>query len=128
MDEQKKSKLEIWLEENEKDAALCEAIRDAVQKYGEDEVAVCALSKPIGAVAVFRTPTSSEYKRFTAGVLDDKTATKAVAAEILARNCVVHPEKKIFGGWCDQYGGIGTAVLKPLTKLAGAELAERGKE
>ena len=126
--DKKESKLDGWLEEHAKDETLCAKIRELVALHGEEELAVLTLTKPTGGVAIFRTPTSSEYKRFTAGILDDKTATKAAAAEILARNCVVHPDKRVFGEWCDRYGGIGSAVLKPLTKLAGAELAERGKE
>lgn len=125
---EKTSRLDEWLEEHAKDEALCAKIREAVEKHGEDEIAVLALSKPVGAVAIFRTPTAAEYKRFTANILDDKPSTKAAAGEIMARNCVVHPDKQTFASWCERYGGIGSAVLKPLSKLAGAELAERGKE
>jgi hypothetical protein len=128
VDDKKATKLEGWLEEHAGNEAVCSAIRDACDKHTEEDVEVLALTKPQGAVAIFRAPTSAEYKRFTAGILDDKTTTKAVAAEIMARNCVLYPDKLTFGSWCDRYGGIASAVLKPLTKLAGAELAERGKE
>lgn len=128
MSEAKETKLEGWLEEHAADEAVCTAIRDAVEKHGEDEIAVLCLAKPSGAVAIFRTPTAAEYKLFTARILDDKPQVKAAAAEQLARACVVHPAKPVFAGWCERYGGIGSAVLKSLTKLAGAELAERGKE
>lgn len=127
-DDETKTKLAEWLEEHDGNEALCAAIRDAVAKYGEDEIAVLTLGKPAGEIAIFRTPSSSEYKRFMANILDDKPATKAAAAEIMARNCVLYPEKKIFAGWCERYGAIGSSVLKSLSKLAGAELADRGKE
>lgn len=124
-DEQKPTKLEAWLDMHAKDAPLCEGIKAAVEKYGEEDVAVLDTR---GGVAVFRAPHAGEYKRFTSNILNDKADVKASAAEILARACVVYPQKPVFGAWCEKWGGIPSAVLKPLTKLAGAELVERGNE
>lgn len=122
------TKLEVWLERHKEDAKLCEAINAAVKQYGEDEVEVLCMSKPKGAVAVFRAPTAAEYHRFMGGILHESVETKAKAAGLMARSCILYPSKLLFGSWCDRYGGIGNAVLKPLSKLAGAELADRGKE
>jgi hypothetical protein len=138
-DDDDESRLDKWLrlygpredmpeEDRKKAETLCAAIREAAAKYGEDEIEVLALSKPKGAVAVFRAPSAPEYQRFMGGILHDSHETKAKAAGLMARAVVVYPSKVEFGSWCDRYGGIGNACLKPLSRLAGAELADRGKE
>lgn len=120
--------LATWREQYSKNPDLLAVIEKAAAEFGEDEIIVLDLVKPKGQTAIFRAPRSSEYQRFTTSILGDKADHKARAAEILARNCVVYPAKEVFAEWIERYAGIGAAVIKPLTRLAGAEASERGKE
>ncbi len=122
------TKLETWLDKHKANTELCAAITAAVEKDGEDEIAVLEMSRPVGKVAIFRAPTAAEYKRLMGGLIGEKVDTKTGAAEQLARTCVLYPTKQEFGKWCDRYGGIGVACLKSLSRLAGADLADSGKE
>ncbi len=89
------------------------------------ELVVCRTK---AGVAVFRCPKGSEYDRFLGGLLDDRKEQKVKAGNILARTCVVEPDKETFGAWLAQYPGIPSACTKPLNKLMGGELQARGKE
>lgn len=123
-----KTKLEEWTEEYEARTDVMAAIAEACAAHGEDEIAVCELTKPKGEVVIFRTPKPADYQRFMSNIIGDNPVNKARAAEILARACVVHPRKDVFNGWLEKYPAIPTAVIKAITKLAGNELADRGKE
>lgn len=103
--------------------SLSSAFGDLADKHRE--LVVCNTK---GGVAVFRIPTGAEYDQFLGGLLDDRKAQKVKAGNILARSCVVFPEKATFASWLTEYPGIPGACVKPLNKLMGGELQERGKE
>lgn len=139
MSEEKRTRVEEWLElysvkdsmtdaEKAKQETLRKAIQEFADRFGEDNVVVLDLIRPVGETAIFRAPEPAQYQRFTAAIIGDKGDAKARAAEVMARNCVVYPDRNTFGKWCDQYPAIGTGVLKSLTRLAGGEAVERGKD
>lgn len=126
----KRTNLEMWRAEysGEDDKQKLAAIEKAATDFGEAEIVVVDMTKPEGEIAIFRTPTPGEHARFTASILSDKGDAKARASEIMARNCVVYPDRNMFGSWCDKWPAIGPSVLKMLMRLAGGETKERGKE
>lgn len=126
----KKTNFDTWREEyiGEANAEKLKAIETAAATFGEDEIVPLDMTKPAGELAIFRTPTSAEHARFTASILGEKGDIRARAAEVLARNCVVHPDKQTFAKWCDRYPAIGGGVLKSLLALAGGGATQRGKE
>ena len=67
--------------------------------------------------AVYRRPTSAEYKRFRAMLHND--AQKADATEWLARACVVHPTRDQFNALLDEFPAIADASGTALGELVG---------
>jgi hypothetical protein len=139
MSEEKRSRLEEWQElyavkdsmtpeQKAKQLTLLTAISEFAGKFGEENIVVLDLVRPVGETAIFRAPDPPQYQRFTAAIIGDKGDAKARAAEVMARNCVVFPDRNTFGAWCDRYPAIGSGVLKSLTRLAGGEAVERGKD
>ena len=125
----------IWISEEDGELTNVDAF-EAKELYSElatldelvgahGEIVIC--NTKAGA-AVFRVPKGAEYDRFLGGILDDRKEQKVKASSILARTCVVFPDKTIFAQWVDRYPGIPSACTKPLNKLMGGTLVARGKE
>lgn len=128
MAKEKKTNAEVWDELYADEPEKRKAIQDAVTKHGDEEIVPVDLSKPIGALAIFKTPDPGQHGRFLAAVLSDRAESKAKAAEILARATVIYPAREEFGRWCDEYSAIGGAVAKHILRLAGGEATLRGKD
>lgn len=79
-----------------------------------------------GGVAAFRSPTRSEYGRYNALTLDEKTRAKAFEALVCA--CVVSPSRQIFESWLDKSPGITLTCLEAVLRLAGVDTEAQTKK
>lgn len=79
-----------------------------------------------GWEVVFRKPTRNEYKRFRA--IANDPAQVANCQEVLARACIVYPEKATeFDALLDDFPGIPEACGKALGELCGMQTEESTK-
>jgi hypothetical protein len=78
--------------------------------------------------SLFRLPKPAEYERFLGGLLSDRKEEKVKAGKILAGGTCVFPDRVTWERMVSKYPGIPGACVKPLNKLMGGELVERGKE
>jgi hypothetical protein len=102
---------------------LAEAIDELASKHGE--LIVCPTK---ACTCVFRVPKGAEYERFLGGLLDERKEQKVKAGKILAVATCVFPDRPTFEAAIAKYPGIPSACMKPLNKLMGGELVNRGKE
>lgn len=96
-------------------------IEELEEKHGE----VTTVETVLG-LAVFRSPTRGEYRRFRSSIHDARK--RADAGEILVRDCVVHPSLEEFDRWLDKKPGIAEVCSDPVLELAGiTDEADAGK-
>lgn len=102
-----------------------DAAKLAELEAAHGELVVCPTK---ACVCVFRLPKGAEYERFLGGLLDERKEQKVKAGKILAIATAVHPDRATFQAAIDRYPGIPSACMKPINKLMGGELVNRGKE
>jgi hypothetical protein len=110
--------------------ALLEEMPELAPKLDEiasahEELVACRTK---GGAALFRLPKPAEYERFLGGLLSDRKEEKVKAGKILAGGTCVFPDRVTWERMVSKYPGIPGACVKPLNKLMGGELVERGKE
>ncbi len=77
---------------------------------------------------VLRVPKAIEYERFLGAILGENKEAKVKAARTLIGAACVFPDRDSFVAGVSRYPGIPTACTKPINKLMGGELVERGKD
>lgn len=95
---------------------------DALERdHGE----VLKVNTVLGPV-VLRGPLPVEYKRFRDQFLDEKR--KAIAAEQLARSCVVFPSKEAYDAMVKKKPGISDLCGVKAIGMSGDKEVDEGKE
>lgn len=103
--------------------ALAEAFDALASEFGELVVA----PTKAGPFAL-RVPKAIEYERFLGAILGENKEAKVKAARTLIGAACVFPDRDSFVAAVTKYPGIPTACTKPINKLMGGELVERGKD
>jgi hypothetical protein len=79
-------------------------------------------------MAVVRTPTAAEYKRFRDMMRKAKNDTeKGAAVDLLSAPCRVYPDAPTFDKLLAAFPGLGDALAQPILKLAEGSKQEQGK-
>lgn len=137
MDADELKKRRAAREEKEKAARAERDLKDALAQDGLEElhgnsgVGVIDLpcAPPLPGIVVIKSPEPSDFKLWQSVMTKPSTTAEKNEAHLdFAASVLLYPEKDTYAAMLAKHPGISVSVTAEAARMAGAGLAQRGKE